>query len=102
MPRKDFTYFLDGENRMVVYFAHEKGVVVRFVVKLEHFSGGVWHELIRYDCFHGFVHKDVLTRSGAKKRVVKYKFLDPASGLNAALGDCSENFRSYVARWRDG
>jgi hypothetical protein len=102
VPRKDFSYLLDDTSRMVVYFSHEKGVVIRFVVKLEHKWGGVWYELIRYDCYHGFVHKDVLKRSGVKKRVVKYRFLDPASGLNAALADCAENFRSYIARWHNG
>ena len=102
MPRKEFAYLLDGFSRLVVYFSTERGIVVRFVVKIEYNWDGVWRELIRYDCFHGFVHKDLFARSGTKKRVVKYRYLDPGTGLNAAITDCVENYQSYVERWRDG
>ena len=102
MPRKEFAYLLDASSRLVVYFSTDQGVVVRFVVKLEHVEGGVWKEIIRYDCFHGSVHKDVLSRSGGKQRVVWYELLDPTAGLNAAIADCEENVRSYVERWQNG
>ena len=102
MPRKEFSYLIDGSSRLVVYFSTERGEVVRFVVKLEHARDGLWREIIRYDCFHGYVHKDVLSRSGGKKRVVKYQLLDPTAGLNAAIADCVENVQSYVERWQNG
>ena len=102
VPRKDYFHYFDGQTRLVVYFTTRKGLAIRFVVKLEYEDDGVWREIIRYDCFHGYVHKDVLGRSGDKSRVVRYELLDPTTGLNAAIADCSENFRSYVERWHHG
>jgi hypothetical protein len=99
VPRKDYFYYLDGVTRLVVYFSTRKGEVLRFVVKLEYFCDGEWRELLRHDCFHGYVHKDVLARSGGKKRVVKYGFFDPGTGLNASIADCVENYQSYIERW---
>ena len=102
MPSQEFSYLLDGSTKLVVYFSTKTGEVGRFVVKLEYEEGGVWKEIMRYDCFHGYVHKDVLTRAGEKKRVVRYSYLDPGTGLNAAIADCADNFPSYIERWRDG
>ena len=102
MPRKDYFHYLDSQTRLVVYFTTRKGVAIRFVVKLEYEDDGVWREITRYDCFHGYVHKDVLARSGVKERVVRYRYLDPGTGLNAAIADCTDNFQSYVERWRNG
>jgi hypothetical protein len=102
VPRKDYFYYLDGFTRLVVYFTTKRGIAIRFVVKLEYDDDGEWREVLRYDCFHGFVHKDVLTKSGEKKRMIRYKLLDPTTGLNAAIADCSENFRAYVERWQHG
>ena len=102
MPRKVYSHLIDSSTRLLVYFTTERGVAIRFVVKLEYDDDGEWREVIRYDCFHGFVHKDVLARSGRKKRVVKYRYLDPGTGLNAAIADCTDNFQSYVEGWRNG
>ena len=102
MPRKDYFHYLDWQTRLVVYFSTERGVIVRFVVKLEYEKEGVWREILRYDCFHGFVHKDLLSMSGEKKRVVKYQLLDPPAGLNSAIADCDENFTAYIERWQNG
>ena len=102
MPRKDYFYYLDGRTRLVIYFKTESGVVERFVVKLEYEDDGVWRELLRYDSFHGFVHKDVLSKSGEKKRVIRYLYLEPGTGLIAAIADCVENYSFYVERWLNG
>ncbi len=99
MPRKEYAYFLDAITMVTVYFLTVHGEVVQFVVKMECFHQGAWHEILRYDCFHGAVHKDVLARSGAKKRIVRYEMLDAAGGLNAATADINENFESYMERW---
>ena len=57
--------------------------------------------MIRYDCFHGSVHKDIMNMKGAKIRTIKYPLVDKKSGLNMAINDCKENYNLILWRFQN-
>lgn len=75
----------------------DRGRVVRFVVQLEVFAVVAWQPVIRYDCAHGFTHRDLYDPDGA----VTKEGLDLS--LEAALTygdwDINENWKQYVTRF---
>jgi hypothetical protein len=78
-------------------------MVVDFVVALEYYINGNWAQVERFDCAHGYVHRDILTRSGDKGRVVKYlNMIDYGSAINFAIEDYKMNYGVYVWRFING
>ena len=69
------------------------------MVKIEYFFNNSWHEMERYDCGHGYVHKDRIGQNGHKKLTIKYKHLDFKMGLNYAIYDFKKNHASIVQRY---
>ncbi len=72
---KHFNITLPFGNRAVLFrfiFRIEKDGTKNFIIlaQLKSFPKGVgeWITLVRYDCSHGFVHKDLLRASGRKVR----------------------------------
>lgn len=47
--------------------------VLNFIIKIEYFLNNKWLEVERYDCYHGFIHKDILDKYGKKKIVASKK-----------------------------
>jgi hypothetical protein len=98
MPENNFIMMLNDTTRVIVYFSNDKKNILRFVVKLEIFLNGNWIEIERYDTHHGSVHKDIIDKSGNKKRSIYYELVDIDSGLNMAIKDFKENYQIYI--WR--
>ena len=98
MPEKEFFIILNEVTRIFVWFISDKNYVEKFVVKLEYLFKNKWLEVMRYDCFHQNVHKDIFDLNGKKIRIIKYPFVDEQSGLNFAIKDFKENYKSYT--WR--
>lgn len=91
MPVKQYHIYINATTRIFVYFLNDGKNIIDFVVKIEYFLNNRWLEMERYDCAHGMVHKDILDRSGNKKRVIPYPLADNTSGLNYAISDFKEN-----------
>ena len=72
MPKKEYLILLDVDTRKRHYHVVERGRITEFVVQLEVRSGGVWKEVIRYDCSHEFVHKDCYNIKGRSRKVNVY------------------------------
>ena len=74
----------------------DRGAVVRFAVQLEVAAGVAWRPVVRYDCAHGFSHRDLYEQDGT----VTKEGLD--LNLEAALTygdwDINENWARYVER----
>ncbi|MBL7208367.1 MAG: hypothetical protein ISS67_07615 [Desulfobacterales bacterium] len=64
MQEKKYLILLDIDARKRHYHATEAGKIIKFVVQLELKSGGVWKEVIRYDCAHDYAHKDCYNAKG--------------------------------------
>jgi hypothetical protein len=98
MPERDYKIYINELIRICKYFYTNLGDVLNFVVKLECNYKNEWHEAERYDCYHGYIHKDILDRSGKKKRTVKIGIADKKTALNFAIADYEENYNFYI--WR--
>ena len=99
MPDKDFYITLDEITRIFVYMRTDKSDVKRFVIKLELLINNKWVNIERYDTHHGHVHKDILTKSGKKKRSISYEFLHNKSGVDVAINDFTENYQICIRRY---
>ncbi len=98
MSEKHYKIYLNEFVRIIVCFLTNGNEVKNFVVKLEYFYLNGWFEIERYDCYHNYIHKDILDRNGNKKRVIKYGMSDKKTALNFAIADFRENFNFYT--WR--
>jgi len=76
MPEKSFIIRLSANAFLFVYFVTEKGNIGRFVVKLNIFRDGVYHEIARYDSGLHQPHMDIIRPDGSKERTIDYGILE--------------------------
>jgi len=77
-----------------------RGRVSRFMVQLEVKAEGAWREAIRYDCAHGYAHRDIYNLLGKqKKEELPLRFED---ALNLADDDIDDNWETYADRFLRG
>jgi ElaB/YqjD/DUF883 family membrane-anchored ribosome-binding protein len=67
---KEFTKILDdcNENRLRVKLTLLKGKIKNVVVQHEAYVHNKWYVIVRYDCSHGFIHRDILHPDGTKEK----------------------------------
>ncbi len=60
MNEKEFYIYLGNKltDRIRVKFSKEKGIIINLVIQYEAFIIEKWHAIVRYDCAHGFFHRD--------------------------------------------
>jgi len=70
MIKKEFIKVIShsGDDRLRLKIETEKGKVVDMVVQYEAKFSEVWHPIVRYDCSHGFLHRDVMFPGGKKEK----------------------------------
>ncbi len=70
MGKKEFTKKLtpEGDDRLRVKISVDKGEVVDIVVQFETKIRDKWVPIVRYDCSHGFFHRDVMNPKGEKTK----------------------------------
>ena len=100
MQEKKYLILLDINARKRHYHATEAGKIIKFVVQLELKSGGVWKEVIRYDCAHDYAHKDCYNVKGKCRKINLY--LDYEDALTLADDDINENWEIYRERFLRG
>jgi hypothetical protein len=89
----------DGEDRLRVKIKTERGKVVNIVVQYEAMIRGAWHEIVRYDCEHGYFHRDVIYPKGRKeKQPIAIENLNDA--LQYAEQDLKDRWAWYKDRYR--
>jgi len=57
-----------GHDRLRVRLKIEKGQLIDVVYQYEAFINGKWIPIVRYDCAHGFFHRDILNPNGDKEK----------------------------------
>lgn len=87
---------LDAQDRLRVITVMEKGVAVSFMAQYEALIDGAWREVVRYDTWHGFAHKDVMHPSGEKEKVM-LSFPDFNQALTFAIDDLKASWEYYRA-----
>ncbi|RIJ88761.1 MAG: hypothetical protein DCC43_15830 [Candidatus Brocadia sp.] len=81
MGSKEFTkeLSLDGEDRLRIKIGIEKGTVKDVVAQYESKIQDTWYPIVRYDCSHGFFHRDLLNSKGEKtKQIIQIQNLKDA------------------------
>ena len=100
MGNKEFIKYLDkfSSERIRMRITVENGQVVDIVVQYETLIDGKWHAIVRYDCVHGFFHRDVLFPNGEKdKQVIEFDKLETA--LTYAEQDLKDRWEFYKKRY---
>ena len=69
MGEKEFESFLDntGNEILRVRLRNEKGLLIDVVFQYESFIDNKWHPIVRYDCAHGYFHRDTMKPNGNKE-----------------------------------
>ena len=98
MGIKEFTKLIspEGENRLRIKLKVEKGKVIDLVVQYEARFKEKWHEVVRYDCAHGFFHRDIMHPNGEKT-----KYHIPIANLNNALLYAEQDIKDRWKWYRD-
>ena len=70
MKEIEFIVYLDNHqlNRLRVRLITENGELIDVMYQFESFINSNWVAIVRYDCAHGFFHRDVLMPNGDKKK----------------------------------
>jgi hypothetical protein len=105
-PRYNIEYQKDlvvSKDWIRVRISTERGQVLRFVAQYETRISDEIHAVVRYDCAHDFIHRDILNFRGevVDKQPVPEQ-LNRNVALNDALLDLRTNWERYLARFVAG
>ena len=72
MNEKEFFIYLGSDNadRLRFSMRKDKGVIVDLLIQYESFINDLWHTIVRYDCAHGFFHRDMMKPNGEKEKKI--------------------------------
>ena len=100
MKTIEFISYLDvlGLNRIRVRLLTESGNLQDVMFQYETFIAEEWTAIVRYDCAHGFFHRDVLLPNGDKeKQTIEIETLKRASQY--AEQDLRDRWEWYRERY---
>lgn len=100
MKEIEFIVYLDNQqlNRLRVRLITENGVLIDVLYQYESFINNNWVAIVRYDCTHGFFHRDVLMPNGDKeKKSIEIDSLTNASKY--AEQDLKDRWEWYKERY---
>lgn len=90
-----------GDDRLRFRIITVKGRVTDIVVQYETVIHGRWHAVVRYDCSHGFFHRDILSAKGAEtKQAIDIENLQDA--LTYAEQDIKDRWEWYKEKFKRG
>ena len=103
LKSKEFikTVSVDGKDRLRIRIATEKGQVVNIMVQYEANIAGAWREIVRYDCAHGFLHRDVMLPKG-KMEKQPLSIANLTDALQYAEQDIKDRWQWYKERYIRG
>lgn len=86
------------QDRIRVIAVREKGDITSFMVQYEAVIREMWREVVRYDTWHGFAHKDVMHPDGTKEKLM-LSFPDFNTAFTFAITDLKASCKLYRARY---
>ena len=101
MSEKEFTKAItvDGNDRLRVRIVTKKGSVTDVVDQYEARIKERWHPIVRYDCSHGFFHRDMLNfKAEGEKKIIPINNLKDA--LTYAEQDIMDRWEWYKERFK--
>lgn len=98
--RKTYAIFLSLEDRIDVDLEFEKRRgkpprLFRFAITYSARLGARWREVVRYDNFHGYLHRQRFWRSRGPEPVSDLERLRTDALLEACRDDLRRNWRRY-------
>lgn len=104
--RKTYAIFLSSEDRIDVDLEFRKATgaaphLDRFAITYSARIRGRWREVVRYDDFHGTVHRQRFWRTGEPERIPALERLPFDALLEACRRDLRENWKRYRALIED-
>jgi len=100
LAEKEYIIPYRGDTRKRHYHETIRGKVVKFMVQLEVKYEGKWREVVRYDCAHGYAHRDSYDLRG--KHMKEELYLSFEDGLTLADDDIDDNWETYKRRFLEG
>ena len=100
MAEKEYIIPYRGDVRKRHNHETIRGKVVKFTVQLEVKYKGKWKEVVRYDCAHGYAHRDSYNLRG--KHMKEELYLSFEDGLTLADDDIDDNWEIYKHRFLEG
>jgi hypothetical protein len=64
MSQREYEVDLGPNDRLRIRIVTERGRVIDFLVQQETRLGESYQAVVRYDCSHGFAHRDTLNQRG--------------------------------------
>lgn len=103
MGNKEFTKEIssDCDERLRIKIIAKKGIITDIVIQYESKIMDKWQAIVRYDCSHGFFHRDILTPKGeTTKQAIAIENLKDA--LTYAEQDIKDRWEWYKERFKKG
>lgn len=100
MREKEFETYLDksGNEKLRVRLKLENGLLIDVVFQYESFIDNKWSPIVRYDCAHGYFHRDTMKPNGDKeKQLIEIENLKDASRY--AEQDLKDRWEWYKERY---
>lgn len=95
MSEKDFIKYLTHQNRLRIHFRTGHGEVVQLdVVQYEAEIGGKWLALVRYDCAHGYLHRDIIKPDDSREKS-RVSVTDLTEALDLAIEELERQWEFY-------
>lgn len=101
MVKKEFSKLISPsqDDRLRVKIQTEKGNLVDMVVQYEAKFDQEWHPVVRYDCSHGLLHRDVIFPGGRKEKH-PLNIPDLKTALLYAEQDIKDRWQWYRERYK--
>jgi hypothetical protein len=100
MNEKEFFIYLGNNltDRLRFQMSKEKGAIIDLVIQYETIINEQWQPIVRYDCTHGFFHRDLLKPNGDKeKKVIEISDLNTA--FTYAKQDIEDRWHWYKEQY---
>ncbi len=108
-PAKDMVREMEFDDegkpitKMRIKLFINKGKIDNYVVQLEHLMDSNWKQVVRFNYYHGFAHKDVYNKNGEQARKVDSGiFSDLKDAVDMAITDISRNYKEYIRKFKEG
>jgi len=100
LKEKEYLKYLDkfDNERVRIRIKTEKGGVLDIVVQYETKIKEQWNAVVRYDCAHGFFHRDVIFPNGNKEKHT-IAITDLEAALTYAEQDIKDRWEFYRERY---
>ena len=100
MKEISYQIFLNDDEveKLRIKIHTDKGKILDIVVQYESYLNNKWKPIVRYDCSHGFFHRDVLYPGDEKeKQFIPIITLEDA--LKYAEQDIKDRWKFYKERY---